>query len=257
MTHAASALDLSALVDDLGALVAELDHVETIRRYQRDAWAWISECVTTVDELDAQTPIKPFPVGVCVPCTRYVGHAQRAACPRCGARPAPLAYLETLTRQWQSATPPLLIVPKARRMRLSWLFVALHTWGALHWPHAKIFIVSSKEDKSAELVERAHGILARVPEVGGGGRVVARRAAPPTIELDNGATITGVAEGASQLRQFTATAILADEFGHWMQPRETFSAMRPTIDGGGRLTIVSSAYPGTFAELVRGEFLAG
>jgi hypothetical protein len=147
-------------------------------------------------------------------------------------------------------------VPKARRMRLTWCFVALHVWLALQRPHANIFFVSSKEEKSAELVERARGILARLPEHGGGGRPLESRMGPPSVRLiDTNASITGVAEGADQLRQFTSTAILADEFGTWQWPRAAYAAMRPTMDGGGRITILSSAWPGFWAELIRGEAL--
>jgi hypothetical protein len=244
--------DHAAVLEDVADLKGQL----AAARYRDDVWAWISECVTTVDELDSRTPIKPFPTRVCIRCQTYAGGIEDT-CDRCGDPTRQLIYLRDLARQWQSAHPSLLIVPKARRMRLSWLFVACHTWGALQWPHAKIFFVSSKEEKSGELVERAHGILSRVPPHGGGGRIAGQTASPPSVRLDNGASIIGVAEGASQLRQYTSTAVLADEFGHWMQPRETFSAMKPTMDGGGRITIVSSAYPGTFAELVRGELLAG
>jgi hypothetical protein len=235
--------------------LSDLDQTTTRRAYARDPWRWIAECVTTVDELDALTPVKPFPTAVCVSCPRYVGGCDPAQCPTCGTSLQPLTYLHDLATQWASATPPLLLVPKARRMRLTWLFVACHVWLALHRPHANVFFVSSKEDKSAELVERASGILSRLPEVGGGGRVIERRNGPPSLRLDNGALILGVAEGADQLRQFTATAILADEFGTWVWPRAAYSAMRPCIDGGGRLTLLSSAWPGTWAEMIKGEFL--
>jgi hypothetical protein len=255
MPHAADAPDLQALVDDLGGLAADLDHVETLQRYRADAWAWISECVTTVDELDARTPIKPFPVAVCVPCTQYVGHAQRVACPRCGARPAPLVYLELLARQWQSGTPPILIVPKARRMKLSWLSVALNTWLAWSRPHANVFIVSDKLEKSAELIDRARGILARLPPSVGPVPITTREA-PPEIRFPNGSWMLGIAEGAGQLRQFTASSIVADEFAHWQAPRESYAAFLPCIEGGGRVLIVSSAAPGFFRELCAGEALA-
>jgi hypothetical protein len=218
-------------------------------------WTWITACVTTVDELDPLTPIKPFPTHVCPEHARYAGGPEATPCPICSRPTAPLTYLPALARQWQSATPPLLLIPKARRMRLTWLLVACHVWLALERPHSNVFFVSSKEDKSAELIERARGILARLPELGGGAQVVVPRASPPSLRLENGALLMGVAEGADQLRQYTATAILADEFGTWQYPRAAFVAMRPCIDGGGRLTLLSSAWPGTWAEMVRGEFL--
>ena len=250
--------DLATLPEVPATAEALLDEVAAIHRaetYRRDPWAWLTACVTTVDELDPVTPIKPFPTAVCRPCARYVGGDVSHPCPVCSGPRAPLTYLRDLAHQFATGVPPLLLVPKARRMRMTWLFVGVHVWLALQRPHANIFFVSSKEEKSAELIERAHGILLRLPLEGGGGRLVERKNDPPRLLLDQGAQLMGVAEGADQLRQYTATAILADEFGTWQWPRQAFSAMRPCIDGGGRLTLLSSAWPGTWAEMIKGEFL--
>jgi hypothetical protein len=246
-----------ALLGDLTQAQADLDRVDAERRYRADAWAWVRECVWTVDELDPRTPIKAFPVAVCLGCGRYAGHgATRCAGCHDDGRLARLDYLEVLTRQWQSGSPALLLVPKARRMRLTWLFVALHVWLAWTRPLARIFFVSSKEEKSAELIERARGILARLPKDTLGPIPLLAKNSPPEVTLQStGAKILGVPEGSDQLRQYTATAILADEFGTWEWPRSAFAAMRPCIDGGGRLTLLSSAWPGFWRELVAGEAL--
>ena len=71
--------------------------------------------------------------------------------------------------------------------------------------------------------------------------------------LDNGSKIIGVPEGPDQLRQYTASAIFADELGTCESPRACFTAMKPCIDGGGRLTILSSAYPGFLRPPSRGR----
>jgi hypothetical protein len=242
------------LLDDLETLRADLMVAERAVAHAQDPWHWLATAVTTVDELDPQTPVKPFPTHVCVRCGRYYGGLTARMC--CGALLDELTYLKDLARQWARAEPPLLLVPKARRMRLSWLFIALHCWLMIQRPASKTFVVSSKEDKSAELVDRAYGILTRLAPGDGGGLELERRQSPPSIRVvDTDATMIGVAEGAHQLRQMTATAIMADEVGTWMNPREAFSALRPTIDGGGRLTLISSAYPGFWAELISGTAL--
>ena len=244
-----------AALGDLAEAERDLARLDAERRYRADAWSWVRECVWTVDELDPRTPVKAFPVAVCLGCGRYAGHGV-ARCATCSGGLAPMRYLEALTRQWQSASPALLLVPKARRMRLTWLFVALHVWLAWTRPLSRIFFVSSKEEKSAELIERARGILARLPpHTMGALRVLGKNSPPEVTLVDTGAKLLGVPEGSDQLRQYTATAILADEFGTWEWPRSAFSAMRPCIDGGGRLTLLSSAWPGFWRELVAGEAL--
>jgi hypothetical protein len=241
--------------EHIEAAAPEYEREAHRRRYAKDPWAWLTECVTTIDELDPAQPVKPFPVAACRACARYLGAAEGAACGRCGGPTAPLAYLRHLAESWHRAEPPLLLIPKARRMLLTWLFTALHAWLAWRQPYAKLFFVSSKEDKSAELLDRAHGILERLPPERCTPLRLHRTLSPPLLQLDNGAMLFGVAEGAEQLRQYTATAILADEIGTWQWPRAAYTAFKPCVDGGGRLTLLSSAYPGFWAELCRGEVL--
>jgi hypothetical protein len=242
-------------VADMKAARGDLEREAARRRYERDPWAWICETVLTIDELDKTTPVKRFPVAACVPCGRYVGHDDRTRCPTCRGTPKPLAYLEHLTKAWYNADPPILIIPKARRMLLSWAACAWHTWLALYQPHSKVFLISDRESKSAELLDRCQGILERLPEDRCARPQLHRTIAPPVLSLGNGAAIYGMAEGSDVMRQYTATAALCDELAHWAWPRASYSALKPTVDRGGRLTIVSSAAPGFFAELVRGEAL--
>jgi hypothetical protein len=137
-------------------------------------------------------------------------------------------------------------------MKLTWLAIALQVWLAWSRPHANIFLVSDKEEKSAESIARARGIVARLPP-SVGPVPSTTRVAPPEIRFPNGSWMLGIAEGAGQLRQFTATSIVADEFAHWQDPRASYTAFLPCIEGGGRVLIVSSAAPGFFKELVEGS----
>jgi hypothetical protein len=73
---------------------ADYDREVCRRRYLADPWSWICETVSTIDELDAARPVKPFPVSACAPCKRYLGHAERERCPQCGGAPKPLSYLK-------------------------------------------------------------------------------------------------------------------------------------------------------------------
>lgn len=251
--------------------------------WKADCWAWIADCVWTRDEARPQEPIKPFPVAVCLDCRRYVGQAEARtdlAWPgppaplrvagRCGREPThrlePIAYLPFLARQWQAAPnpDPVLAIPKPRRMLLSWLMAATHTWLPLFHPYVNAFLISTKEEKSGELVNRCAHILAMLPERAGWpaslvprwtpGHFVPGTRHPLVVSFpDTGSAIRGVAEGPDQLRQYTATAILADEVGTWKWPRATYTAMQPCIQGGGKIALVSSAYPGFWRSVVSGE----
>jgi hypothetical protein len=191
-----------------------------MRVYFNNPWAMIQdETIFTLDQTDMLNPVKPFPND---------------------------KWLEAVTSEWMNNR--LVALFKSRRMTITWLMVYLHLWLAMNRPGAAIFFVSDKEEKSDELVKRAEFILKNIPE-----DMFMRpkyRSKYCYLEFPGlDSYIRGVPQGADQLRQFTATAILADEFAFWEKARETFMASKPTIDGGGKFTAISSPKEGFFKEL--------
>src|SRR5262252_5505245 len=156
-------------------------------------------------------------------------------------------------RRWQEY--PLLAIPKSRRMVVTWLFVAVNYWLARFASNSKVAFMARKLGKtetegSAELVRRAKFIHEHLP------------ATFPVCEVEysigflrfpNGSEIVALGEGEEQARQHTFTSVLADEVAFWDHAFETWVALRPTIEGGGRLTAVSSAGPGFFKDLVHDQ----
>lgn len=190
--------------------------------YKEDPWLFLTRAVFTLDQITGL--IRPFPN---------------------------TPYLEYLTRTWQRER--LFLVPKSRRMMVTWLFVSLHYWLARFRPGTTVAFISRKQgisesEGSAELVARAKFIHEHLP--------------PDIEKLDMDykfarlsfpsihSEILGVGQGPDQLRQYTITAVFGDEMGYWEQAKEAFIALRPTIEGGGRFTGVSSAAPGFFEQLV-------
>jgi hypothetical protein len=202
----------------------ELEQRRALARYgvHGDPWAFVRDCVWTRDE--ATGMVRRYP---------------------------DRAYAELLVRRWQTCA--LLAVPKSRRMVVTWLFVAVNYWLARFRPASKVAFMArklgrSETEGSCELVRRARFIHEHVPAT-----VLPRLEAEYQIGMlrfPNGSEIVALGEGPDQARQHTFTSVLADEVAFWEQAYETWVALRPTIEGGGRITAVSSAAPGFFRDLV-------
>lgn len=205
---------------------ALLEKKKQTSRYKADPWAFLTEQVLTEDPHDNSGKIKPFPN---------------------------LAYLERIVRIW--LVERKLLIPKSRRMLVSWLFISLHVWLLLFHEHEHIYFAARKEGRdesqgSLELVKRAKFVVnnLRSYKVPGTEQKRGRIFCPAT-----GSEIVAVAEGANQLRQLAATAIFADELAFWEKAQETYAAAMPTIEASGRFTGVSSAHPGFFQRLCYDE----
>ena len=194
-----------------------------IEQWGRDPWAWLRECVRTQDEADENARVKPFPNK---------------------------EYLEHTVRVWQRE--PILAIPKSRRMVATWLMIALHLHKALFFPRSAIFIQSKKEEDSDFLLgpHRMLFIYHNLPPNVPWPRVKKKYA---NLAFDNGSYVKGIAQGADQLRQYTASAILCDEMAFWEDAESTWTSLKPTIQGGGKVTMVSSAQPGFFQRIVEGR----
>lgn len=118
--------------------------------------------------------------------------------------------------------------------------------------HEYIFFAARKEGRnesqgSLELVKRAKHIIDHLK----GFQVPFVKQNVGSLYCEKtGSQIEAVPEGSNQFRQLTATALFFDEFAFWENPRATYTGAIPTIEANGRVTIVSTAYPSFFENLV-------
>ena len=152
-------------------------------------------------------------------------------------------YLECLCRHWQQY--PLLRVEKSRQIMVTWLMIGLHLWAALKHPGERIAYQAKKfDDADNYLRDRWWWIYKNIPAVYelpraryvyGAIEVYHDQSTIPTSQ------IMALAQGPEQFRQYTFSRIFSDEFAFQEHQDESYAAMRPTIDGGGRCSLVSSA----------------
>jgi hypothetical protein len=143
-------------------------------------------------------------------------------------------------------------IPKSRRMLLSWVNIALHLHMAMFNIGKAVAFVSKKEEDADELIKKAKFIYDRIPETEipkeYKPRVEYKFCQMNFPELDS--SIRGFPQGADQLRQFTFSAIMADEMAFWENAQLMYAASFPTLEGGGKFTAISSPAPGFFKRLV-------
>lgn len=199
------------------------DLLELFEKIRNDPWEFL-KIVRTKDEVDRFRPIKPFP------CDKE--------------------YLKYYTRIWERENK--LAVPKTRRMLMSWTNLALFTWDALFHQNRSFAFVSKKEEDAAELVERAKFIIDNLDT-----SILPKELIPKYEhtfgrlrfpEIDS--QIRGYPQGADQLRQFTFSGLLMDECAFWEDAEKAYSASLPTIDGGGKIVMISSPAPSFFQKIV-------
>jgi hypothetical protein len=195
---------------------------ENWKRYAKDPWAFLMECVYTLDQVNKGEPIKTLPNR---------------------------DYAKQYVKLWQQC--PLMAIPKSRRMTMSWFTIALYVWDTLFNDGRFNAFVSKKEDDADELVKRALFILDHIPV-----DRLPKEMLPEyvykycTIDFpETKSKIQGFPQGADQLRQFTFSGIFGDESAFWEKAKEFYSASYPTIEGGGRMTLVSSPAPGFFKQI--------
>ena len=204
------------------------DIIARLMRWRAHPWNLVEDgAVWTLDSVDLKNPIKKYPN---------------------------LEYLKTVSNIWLEADPPLVAFPKSRRMMMSWLVILLHLHLAMFNEGSRVYIQSEKEPKSAELLDRAEFIYDHIPPdlmPNWALPKLRRFKKPPKIEFEKlNSFMEGVPEGARQLAQFTASAVVMDEAAFWHLGRESFAALKPTTEGGGRVTVLSSAQRGWFYNLV-------
>ena len=200
----------------------KIDQALQIERWSRDPWQWIIDCCWTMDEAD-DGKVKQFP---------------------------DKEYLRHVCEVWQRE--PLLAIPKTRRMMLTWVMLALHLWAAMFRPNSAVFVQSKKaEDSDFLLADKRMMFIYNHLPAGYPWPVASYK--QQNIDFDNGSYVKAIGQGADQLRQYTASYAMLDEFAFWEQAEDTWGALKPIIQGGGKVTLISSAGPGFFQRIVEGD----
>lgn len=131
------------------------------------------------------------------------------------------------------------IVLKARQLGLTWLAAAYALWTILFRPGASVLLFSRRDAEAIALLDRLREMNARLPGW--------LRAEPMTdnkheLAFDNlDARVRAFPTTRHSARSYTATLAIVDEadFIPWL--RELMAAVRPTVDAGGRLILLSTA----------------
>src|SRR5262245_63732894 len=99
----------------------------TSARYVRDPYAFLTECVKTLDQ--ATQRVRRFP-------------AIDEPAPGCPCKPAVGCrnYLDHVINRW--LVEKRFLLPKSRRILASWTMVGLHTWLARFFPGSTVAFVS-------------------------------------------------------------------------------------------------------------------
>lgn len=208
----------------------QMRHQAAMRlHYENNPWSFLRDCVYTLDPVNQSSPIKLYP--------------------------SYLEYCEFLAKLWMRSKT--IAVAKSRRMICSWTFISLYAHDTFF--HAGRFnaFVSKKEDDSGDLISRAEFIYNKIPEwriprallpALKNGKMSKQ---PPIMEFEEiHSKLQGFPQGSDQMRQFTLSGMLFDEWAFWEQAQASYSAARPTLEGGGRLTGISSRAPGFFKKIV-------
>jgi len=138
----------------------------------------------------------------------------------------------------QIMTNRLVVVLKARQLGFTWLVLGFILWRMLFHPVATIGIFSRTEtDASDLLVTRLKGMYARLPTFLQCRRVVSDNATD--WELSNGST--AMAFPTTGGRQYTFSFILGDEADFQPDLADFMRAVKPTVDAGGSMVLLSTA----------------
>ena len=131
----------------------------------------------------------------------------------------------------------LVVILKARQLGLSWLVVGSALWLMLFRPAATVLFFSKRDDEAVHLLSfRLRGMYDRLPGWMRRSRVVTANA--HELRLSSGSA--ALAFPTTGGRSYTASLAVVDEADHVPDLDGLLNAVKPTIDAGGRLVLVST-----------------
>ena len=130
-----------------------------------------------------------------------------------------------------------IIALKARQLGFTWLVIAFALQQLLFFPVATVLLFSKRDDEAAELLEfRLREMYLRLPEWMRSTRLTTD--ATHKMEFPGGSRVMAFATTGG--RSYTATLAVIDEADYVPDLERMLNAIKPTIDAGGRLVLLST-----------------
>lgn len=131
----------------------------------------------------------------------------------------------------------LAVILKARQLGMSWLTVGFGLWQMIFRPAATVLLFSQRDDEAVNLLSfRLRGMYDRLPPLFRARAVLRDNA--HEFRLSNGSA--ALAFPTTGGRSYTASLAIVDEADHTDNLDGLLNAVKPTIDGGGRLVLLST-----------------
>jgi hypothetical protein len=187
--------------------------------FRENPFEFLRHCIYTKDEVDAESPIKPFP--------------------------AHLAYIRFITLIWEREKR--IALPKSRRMTVSWTILALIVHDIIFFKGKNWAVTSRKEEAAKDLISRIEFMITHIPEDMIAKALIPKmkhgkmQTSPPVIEfVETYSKVQGFPQGGDQLRQYGFSGIFEDECAFQEESEATYAAAEPTVGKTGRFVKVSS-----------------
>lgn len=131
----------------------------------------------------------------------------------------------------------LVVILKARQLGMTWLMLAFTLWLTLFRPAATILIFSKRDDEAIYLLglERLRGMYNRLPFFLRCRAIISDN--DHEWALSNGSVVRAFPTSAGD--SYTATLAIVDEADLVPDLNRLMNSVKPTIDGGGRMILLS------------------
>lgn len=129
----------------------------------------------------------------------------------------------------------LSLVLKARQLGLSWLTLCYALWLMRFHPSVAVLIFSKRDEEAIELLERLRGINQRLPDWM---QSTVHTNSKHDLVLSNGSTAKAFPTTGG--RSYTGSLVIVDEADFVQDLDGLINAVKPTIDAGGQMIMIST-----------------
>lgn len=133
----------------------------------------------------------------------------------------------------------LVVYLKSRQIGLSWLACLFALRNCSLYPGYPVLCISRSQDDADELIHRISFMYHQHADREWLSPLVKDNTG--NLEWANGSSVMSLAATKNAGRGFTGALAILDEWAFMAWPRQTLAAVKPTIDAGGKLFIISSA----------------